>query len=116
MGVTEQGPATLRGRDVFCPHPHQSRYLVPDYAVYPLTDGLPPERAVLAASPEPDTISAETPLPVPPDDSTPFSRIMDARFLRQRKPAAGRRVGAGRARWHIAAARSDAELERLLSL
>ncbi len=61
----EQGPATLRGRDVFCPHPHQSRYLVPDDAVYPLTDGMPPERAVVAANPEPDTVSAETPLPVP---------------------------------------------------
>ena len=65
VGRVEQDPATLRGRDVFCPHPHQSRYLVPDDAVYPLTDGMPPERAVLAANPEPDTVSAEAALPVP---------------------------------------------------
>lgn len=42
----------LIGRDVFCLHPHQDRYLVPASAVAPLPEGLPPERAVLAANME----------------------------------------------------------------
>lgn len=52
VGEVEQGPPDLLGRAVFCLHPHQDRYLVPAEAVVPLPDGLPPERAVLAANME----------------------------------------------------------------
>ncbi|MDM0016138.1 zinc-dependent alcohol dehydrogenase [Variovorax saccharolyticus] len=52
VGVVEKGPEALRGRAVFCLHPHQTRYVVPAEAVHPLPDGLPPARAVLAANME----------------------------------------------------------------
>lgn len=52
VGLVEQGPATLRGRAVFCLFPHQTRYVVPLEAVHPLPDGVPPARAVLAAQME----------------------------------------------------------------
>lgn len=52
VGVVEQGPPDLRGRAVFCLHPHQSRYVVPAGAAHPLPDGVPPRRAVLAANME----------------------------------------------------------------
>ena len=42
----------LRGRTVFCLHPHQQRYVVPARAVVPLPPGVPPQRAVLAANME----------------------------------------------------------------
>lgn len=48
------GPAAERliGGAVFCLHPHQTRFRVPAGAVVPLPDGVPPERAVLAANAE----------------------------------------------------------------
>ena len=52
VGEVEQGPADLRGRPVFCLFPHQDRYVAPSDAVIPLPEGLPPERAVLAANTE----------------------------------------------------------------
>lgn len=52
VGIVEEGPATLRGRPVFCLHPHQTAFITPAAAVAPLPDGLPPERAVLAANME----------------------------------------------------------------
>ena len=52
VGEVERGPAALRGRTVFCLHPHQDRYVVPASAVHPLPDGVPPTRAVLAANME----------------------------------------------------------------
>lgn len=52
VGVVEAGEAALQGREVFCLHPHQDRYVVPASAVTPLPDGLPPARAVLAANME----------------------------------------------------------------
>lgn len=52
VGRVEQGPTELTGRTVFCLHPHQTLYVVPAGAVTPLPDGLPPERAVLAANME----------------------------------------------------------------
>lgn len=56
VGVVEDGmgaeAAALRGRTVFCLHPHQARYVVPASAVIPLPPGLPPARAVLAANME----------------------------------------------------------------
>ena len=50
VGVVEAGPAHLRGRAVFCLHPHQTLYQVPADAVAPLPEGVPPARAVLAAN------------------------------------------------------------------
>ncbi|MBI5257443.1 MAG: zinc-binding alcohol dehydrogenase [Burkholderiales bacterium] len=50
VGVVEAGPAALLGRPVFCLYPHQTRYVVPADAVHPLPDGVPPARAVLAAT------------------------------------------------------------------
>ncbi len=49
VGRVEDGPAALRGQEVFCLHPHQDVYQVPADAVLPLPAGLPPQRAVLAA-------------------------------------------------------------------
>jgi NADPH:quinone reductase-like Zn-dependent oxidoreductase len=42
----------LVGRAVFCLYPHQDLYTVPEGAVVPLPEGLPPGRAVLAANME----------------------------------------------------------------
>jgi 2-desacetyl-2-hydroxyethyl bacteriochlorophyllide A dehydrogenase len=50
VGVVEEGPRELRGRAVFVLYPHQTRYVVPIDAVNILPDGVPPERAVLAAN------------------------------------------------------------------
>jgi 2-desacetyl-2-hydroxyethyl bacteriochlorophyllide A dehydrogenase len=52
VGVVEQGPDRLRGRDVFCLFPHQDRYVVPVDALVPLPDGVPPRRATLAGAVE----------------------------------------------------------------
>lgn len=52
VGVVEDGPAPLRGRRVFCLHPHQTRYVVPSAAVVPVPDTVPPGRAILAANME----------------------------------------------------------------
>jgi threonine dehydrogenase-like Zn-dependent dehydrogenase len=52
VGRVEEGPAPLLGQPVFCLHPHQDRFLVDEGMVAVLPDGLPPERAVLAANME----------------------------------------------------------------
>ncbi|MFM6848258.1 MAG: zinc-dependent alcohol dehydrogenase [Terrabacter sp.] len=52
VGVVEQGPTALRGRTVFCLHPHQTAYVVPAEAVVPVPDDVPPRRAVLAGTVE----------------------------------------------------------------
>jgi threonine dehydrogenase-like Zn-dependent dehydrogenase len=52
VGVVEQGPPDLRGRTVFCLHPHQTAYVVPATAVVPVPDGVPAPRAVLAGTVE----------------------------------------------------------------
>ena len=52
VGVVERGPDALRGRVVFCLHPHQTRYVVPAAAVTPVPDDVPPTRAVLAGTVE----------------------------------------------------------------
>lgn len=52
VGRVIEGPAELVGKTVFCLYPHQDRYRVPASAVTPLPEGLPPERAVLAANME----------------------------------------------------------------
>ncbi len=50
VGEVEQGPIDLIGRTVFSLFPHQSRYVVPADAVHVLPDGVPADRAVLAAN------------------------------------------------------------------
>jgi threonine dehydrogenase-like Zn-dependent dehydrogenase len=52
VGVVEQGPAALRGLNVFCLYPHQTRYVVPAGAVVVVPDDVPPARAVLAGTVE----------------------------------------------------------------
>ncbi|GHE20220.1 zinc-dependent alcohol dehydrogenase [Halomonas urumqiensis] len=52
VGQVEAGAGDLLGREVFCLYPHQDCYVVPAVAVTPLPDGLPAERAVLAANME----------------------------------------------------------------
>src|SRR6266545_153822 len=50
VGRVLRGPPELTGRAVFCLHPHQTRYVVGSGDVVPVPDGVPPGRAVLAAS------------------------------------------------------------------
>lgn len=51
-GVVTDGPAALIGRTVFALHPHQTRFRLPEDAVLPLPEGVPPGRAVLGANAE----------------------------------------------------------------
>ncbi len=48
VGLVEEGPDHLRGRTVFCLHPHQTAYVVPSAAVVPVPEEVPVTRAVLA--------------------------------------------------------------------
>jgi threonine dehydrogenase-like Zn-dependent dehydrogenase len=50
VGQVERGPRELRDRVVFALYPHQTRYVVPATAVHVLPDGVPAQRAVLAAN------------------------------------------------------------------
>ena len=50
VGEVEEGPPALRGRRVFCLHPHQTRYVVPAAAALPLPEAVPAARAILAAN------------------------------------------------------------------
>ena len=50
VGRVECGAEELKGRAVFALYPHQTRYVVPASAVHPLPEGVPPERAILAAN------------------------------------------------------------------
>lgn len=52
VGLVEAGPDALRGRTVFSLHPHQDVYRLPASAVTVVPDGIPPQRAVLAANME----------------------------------------------------------------
>ena len=52
VGVVEEGPEELVGRTVFCLYPHQTAYVVPAAAVTVVSDGVPPDRAVLAGTVE----------------------------------------------------------------
>jgi NADPH:quinone reductase-like Zn-dependent oxidoreductase len=52
VGVVEEGPASLRGRTVFCLYPHQTAYVVPVEALTVVPDDVPPSRAVLAGTVE----------------------------------------------------------------
>jgi threonine dehydrogenase-like Zn-dependent dehydrogenase len=50
VGRVVAGSGALRGREIFCLHPHQDRYVVPAAAVVPLPEGVPASRAILAAN------------------------------------------------------------------
>ena len=50
VGEVEEGPEALRGRRVFCLHPHQTHYVVPAAAAHPLPEAVPAARAILAAN------------------------------------------------------------------
>jgi threonine dehydrogenase-like Zn-dependent dehydrogenase len=50
VGRVVLGPPELEGRAVFCLFPHQTSYVIEADAVVPLPDGVPVERAVLAAN------------------------------------------------------------------
>lgn len=52
VGDVVAGPDELKGRTIFCLHPHQREYVVPVDAVVALPETLPAERAVLAAGME----------------------------------------------------------------
>lgn len=52
VGQVEAGPDALIGREVFCLHPHQDRYLAPLELLQPLPEGLPARRAALGANME----------------------------------------------------------------
>lgn len=52
VGRVLEGPSSLKNRVVFSLFPHQTCFRVPESAVVPLPDALPPERAVLAANME----------------------------------------------------------------
>ena len=49
VGIVEQGPPERIGQRVFCLHPHQSRFTLPEAAAIPVPDAVPTRRAVLAA-------------------------------------------------------------------
>jgi hypothetical protein len=51
-GIVEDGPVEFCGRRVFCLHPHQDRFVVPENAVVAIPDDLPDRRATLAANME----------------------------------------------------------------
>jgi 2-desacetyl-2-hydroxyethyl bacteriochlorophyllide A dehydrogenase len=50
VGRVVEGPSNLAGREVFCLFPHQSEYVVPVESVVALPEGVPAQRAVLAAN------------------------------------------------------------------
>ena len=52
VGIVEDGPSDLLGRRIFCLHPHQDRFVVPQDAILPVPDTVPDARAVLAANME----------------------------------------------------------------
>src|SRR5271167_2995804 len=51
-GTVEEGPTEFCGRRVFCLHPHQDRFIVPEDAVTTIPDDVPDRRATLAANME----------------------------------------------------------------
>lgn len=52
VGEVIDGPQAILGKRVFCLYPHQQVYRVPVHAVTPVPEGVPPERAILAANME----------------------------------------------------------------
>jgi len=52
VGRVVRGPADFQGRDVFCLHPHQDRFVVPATSAQLVPSDVPAGRAVLAANME----------------------------------------------------------------
>lgn len=52
VGEVREGPPALRGRRVFCLHPHHDAFLAPAAMCVPVPDAVPDRRAVLAANME----------------------------------------------------------------
>ena len=52
VGIVEDGPADLKGRTVFCLHPHQDIFHAPADRLAVVPDRVPPRRATLAANME----------------------------------------------------------------
>ena len=52
VGTVHSGPPHLHGRMGFALHPHQDLFALPPDAFVPLPEGVPPQRAVLAANME----------------------------------------------------------------
>jgi threonine dehydrogenase-like Zn-dependent dehydrogenase len=52
VGMVEEGPTPLKGKRVFCLHPHQDRYVVAASSLTPVPDAVPSDRAVLAGTVE----------------------------------------------------------------
>ena len=50
VGIVERGASGLDGRPVFVLYPHQTRYVVPRDALHPIPEGVPLQRAILAAN------------------------------------------------------------------
>ncbi len=51
-GIVEDGPGECRGHRVFCLHPHQDRFIVPQDGVLAIPEDVPDRRATLAANME----------------------------------------------------------------
>ena len=51
-GVVEAGPKELRGRTVFCLHPHQDYFNAPTASLVPVPEAVPARRATLSANME----------------------------------------------------------------
>jgi threonine dehydrogenase-like Zn-dependent dehydrogenase len=49
VGVIEDGPPERLGQRVFCLHPHQTRFTLPEAAAIPVPETVPTRRAVLTA-------------------------------------------------------------------
>ncbi len=52
VGRVDEGPAEMRGRTVFCLHPHQDRFVAPRQCLTLVPDAVPTRRAILAANME----------------------------------------------------------------
>lgn len=52
VGRVLRGPDELQGREVFCLHPHQDRFVIPAQAAHLLPPEVPAARAILAANME----------------------------------------------------------------
>lgn len=52
VGRVEEGPSHLRGRHVFCLHPHEDVFFAREAELHLLPENLPPRRATLAANME----------------------------------------------------------------